>query len=216
MKCPLVILPCAGYGRRVGSPPAKELLCLREGRPLIEEPLTRARELNWPTVIVTRPQKETLIQYCEDHFPKTQVCLIDLPETSEWPDSVLASEAYWQEWNLLVLPDTAYAPRDIWAQMMSTVKADTVLVVAEHQVQDPQTWGRVEIESGGVWLAEKVSAVAAPGSAWGVLAFHRSVGRALFKGFTQSRGSQCLVQMRGVRPDQVQKLALQEFTDLTR
>lgn len=215
MESPLVILPCAGFGRRVGSPPAKELLPLRNGQPLIDGPLLDAKHLHWDSVVVSRIEKRELNHYLATHFADTKLHLCQ--ETEEWPQSVLESSKYWKTWNLLVLPDTAYSPEDIWLQMFRAIEAGTKLVVAEHPVSQAKLWGRVFIEGHQVLLAEKTDLQMLDSSmAWGLLLFHRSIGQALFDGFIESRKENTAIRLSQCQPDNVKFVGLQSFTDLTR
>jgi len=220
MQSPLVILPCAGFGRRVGAPNSKELLPLRQGRPLIEEPLDLAHQLGWWALVLTRPEKTTLVKYLQVEA-KSGVDTLIVPETREWPETMLLSQAKWADWNLLVLPDTDYDPKDIWLRMFRLIDSQTSLVVANHQVLDRSTWGAHDIgasidagSQGSVRLSEK--ALAGPGSAWGLILFRKDIGAALFEGFIASRESGQPVSCPEIKKSAVKATALSGFRDLTR
>ena len=210
MESPLVLLPCAGFGRRVGSPEAKELLPLREGQPLIQQPLQRARVLGWPSLAITRPEKPSLVNYLEEEFPETEVQFCRV--TEEWPHTVFESRSKWRTWNLLVLPDTDYSPEDAWEKMWGQ-REGVSLVVGEHEVQNPRAWGAVVGEGDSLLAFEKVGN-ASFSKAWGLLLFHRSLGENLFQAFIDSRRQQQGI----VLPSHLKAnfFALQSFRDLTR
>lgn len=220
MESPLVIVPCAGFGRRVGSPPAKELLPLRNGQPLIDQALSRAKKLDWKSVVVTRPQKIELIEYCKNKYPQTILQCID--ETQDWPHTALASSKLWSEWNLLVLPDVEYGPENIWQKMFeaTSLDKDVDLVVATHQVKDPKSWGCVLNKNENIYLSEKVSlADTWPVAdktypAWGLILFRKRIGVQLFKLFIESRKIQKPIILEGTF--KMESMSLDFFRDRTR
>lgn len=210
MQCPRVIIPAAGFGRRVGSPEAKELLCLRQGQPLIQQALDFSLARQWPVTVVTRPEKVSLIEYLESRPQVIDVILTEA--TTEWPSSVLKSAPHWHEWNLLVLPDTHYLPLNIWDMMWQKAESERQLVVAHHQVDDLSLWGVIEPTEAGVKVFEKCKAKK-PGCAWGLLLFHKKVGEALFAAHLTSRELQVGVD---IQPCYSEFIDLIEFQDLTR
>lgn len=209
---PLVLVPAAGFGRRVGSPEAKELLLRDDGTLLIDLALQTASERGWPVHVITRPEKRSLIRYLEQ-VPHVTVQTIG--PTFDWPETLLASEHYWHEWNLVFLPDMEFKPRKIvddLAFMMSLGKAD--VVTANHLVNDPEKWGVLWPEKGiGLTVGEKVPVnVDEPRWAWGLYGFRKTVGKVLLEAQLASCRDHRLkhLQIRAA------SLQLDEFKDLTR
>jgi len=119
---PLVLIPAAGFGTRVGSPAAKELFLNASGSPLIAFGLDQARLRGWPVHVITRKEKTELIRYLEDYRQMWSVDVeIQLIEPSrEWPDTLLKSQPFWREKNLLCLPDTVFEPLEVWDQLANS------------------------------------------------------------------------------------------------
>ena len=100
---PLLLLPAAGFGTRVGSPNAKEIFFGANGGPLIEASLHQARLRDWAVHVITRKEKTDLLNYLKEYqnkyFNPDQVdgfnISIQIIEPSrEWPDTLLKSKDY--------------------------------------------------------------------------------------------------------------------------
>lgn len=174
---PLVLIPAAGFGRRMGSPMSKELLPLRAGRPLIEAPLEWCADRHWPVLVITRQEKINLIEYLSRRenasdgeglsaqrpkVRKTSSSPVDtllVSATKDWPDTLLASGDHWHEWNLVLLPDVDFAPLEILDQMAELMNSPKQLIVASHDVgveaEARRAWGFLRPTSTGVMIAEK-------------------------------------------------------------
>lgn len=210
-----ILFPCAGYGRRMGSPPAKELLPHpRTGKPMIEtamEPFAGFRR-----VIATRPDKKELIAWCALRNIETLL----IPETREWPDSVLASREVWSEKNLLVLPDTDYQPREIPFQLLESL--DRVEVAfATFNPPDLQNWGLIEKSENGFLISDKPCELRDCGigkdddlgtRAWGLIAFRKEIGVSLFSKISEANRDK---QWKTIS-EPCELHSLQDFSDMTR
>jgi bifunctional N-acetylglucosamine-1-phosphate-uridyltransferase/glucosamine-1-phosphate-acetyltransferase GlmU-like protein len=176
----VVIVPAAGYGRRMGQPPAKELLPHPQtGRPLIGEALDRIAGQNLRAHVIVRDDKTALLDYLAN---RKTITVQTVKPTAEWPHTVLQSEASWAQHNLLYLPDTDFAPLDIMPRLLA---APTATAWAVHRVPDPEHWGMLKLSQGDLHVAEKPQ----DGSgdwAWGMVAFQRSAGRNLFEAMIAS------------------------------
>lgn len=207
---PLVLIPAAGFGRRVGSPEAKELLLRPDGTHLIDLPLQCAGERGWPVHVVTRPEKKTLVRYLQQ-IP--YVTVQEIGPTFDWPETLLASEPYWHEWNLVFLPDMEFKPRHALDEMALAMTGEADLVTANHLVPELNAWGVLWPEISGLTLGEKVSvSTSEPRWAWGLYGFRREVGRKILEAQLASCRDHRLRQL----PIRGASVKLQEFRDLTR
>lgn len=93
---PTVLIPAAGFGKRVGSPSAKELLPDEDGQPIIAWALRQVAKRGWHAHVITRPAKQPLLEYLEKQKNNGLSLSIQLIEgSSEWPDSLLQSRQHW-------------------------------------------------------------------------------------------------------------------------
>lgn len=212
---PLILIPAAGFGVRVGSPPAKELL-LRQGteEPLIELPLREAERRGWPVLVITRAEKTSLIDYLKQNHPKVRMLLLENP-TREWQESLLRARTQWHETNLVLLPDTEWSPLEILdplAQALTLAKVDGV--VARHRVTDFHSWGHIwSSRERVIQVAEKpLSPIEVPVSAWGIFGFRRAFGDALLTSQWESQRTQKVQSLVG----RLKSFDLAHFRDLTR
>lgn len=132
-----IIIPAAGYGRRVSDPSApnrsKELIINPQtGRPLIDKALGLAAQLRVPSVVITREEKTDLIDYIHNWSkahgqqqcgggPQAPIELQIIQPSREWPDTILQSESRWGEGNILILPDTDYSPTEIVRELAGAI-----------------------------------------------------------------------------------------------
>jgi len=185
---PLVLIPAAGFGTRVGSPPAKELLKGPNGSPLIAFGLDQARHRGWPVHVITRQEKTELIQYLQEYREQWRVELeIQMIEPSrEWPDTLLKSKPYWREKNLLCLPDTVFEPHEIWDCL---VTAESEIAVAAFKVEDLSKWGVFQVlpSATGISVCEKPhDAISDDRKAWGILCWKKKAGAILLQAQLES------------------------------
>lgn len=209
-----MIVPCAGYGTRMGSPPAKELLINPETQaPLIEYCLKLADQNQWNTVLITRHEKKVLMDYVSHREVKknlkTQWVLVQ--NTLEWPDSILKSYDFWSENNIMILPDTTWSPLGIENDVLKDLDhCDVSFGVFE--ATDKKTWGTVAISKENFQICEKPQKQMPDYKAWGLIAFKKNIGRVLFSSILES------TQDHQVKTLQLKArtTSLNSFKDLTR
>lgn len=193
-----VIVPCAGFGTRMGMDPnkSKELLPDENGKPIIEWCLNLFSRSQY--LLIIREGKQDLIDYCI----KNGYLFIVVEQTKEWPETVLQSADYWDSTNLLLLPDTRFEPQ-LNARLVPYSLMHDDLVLGIHQVDDISKWGAVKGNS----LAEKPDE-AIPGEAWGFIGFTEQSGRKLFTNF--------LDKGKWISYNKIYKVKLDWFKDITR
>ena len=185
---PLVIIPAAGFGRRVGAPNSKEILKLAgSDEPLIERAFRECEGRDWPIHLITRPEKTDLLAYCQQRAPKNLSLQLVGP-TQEWPATVLLSEPYWQEWNLLFLPDLIFEPSHVLDQMLVFAKDEISLIAAGLETEAPGLWGCLRVEGDGFSICEKPKDLK-EAWAWGFLLFKKSFGKPLFESLLAPAGN---------------------------
>lgn len=203
-----LIIPAAGYGRRVGSPEAKELLpSAVDGVPLIGFCLGLAKELDFGVHVITREDKKSLIDFLRAREIEAQI----IGPTAEWPATILASQNYWNEKNIVILPDTRFAPKNILENI--NLELDTSDVVfATFKTENCSTWGTVRSvspESFEIWEKPFENNHR---QAWGIFGFRKAVGQRLLDVFLNST-----LEKRPIQLDLKYKvLDLESFVDLTR
>jgi len=169
-----LILPCAGFGVRMGMEPnkSKELLDYH-GKPLIENSLLFSKLYSDITpVVITRKEKTDLIDYCNNKNICTEIIEVE----GEWADTVLKSKRYWEEDNLLILPDTVFDPfLTSITEIRSGLDLGNNAVFALHIVGDPWNWGTIL----NYTLREKSPSIH-PCYAWGIIGFKKDYGEQLF------------------------------------
>lgn len=212
-----MIIPAAGFGRRVGSPESKELLSDEQGRPLIQWGLDQAFLRTWPVHVIVRSEKKSLIQYLEKQ--KTNLgahsellTWQEIEASEEWPDTLLQSQKSWHEKNLVWLPDTRFAPVAALDSLASAL-IDHLHAYGVFRVHESKTWG---ILSDDIYLSEKCELQISHEldfCAWGVLAFRKSIGEKLLNLHLQSTLEQRTVSFDWGAPAKIQ---LDWFQDLTR
>lgn len=182
----LVILPCAGFGQRMGmkNNESKEMLkdLYNDNKPLIDWHLDKLKD--YQTVVVTREEKTDLI----DYLAEKQIFTLLLNDVSkEWPNSVLYSKVSWEENNILVLPDTRFEPTDIVSRIDQELQNGFDLVFAVHKVEDCSKWGKVFLDpysNKPLYTQEKPElAFKLDGLAWGLIGFKKPVGESLFQAY---------------------------------
>lgn len=208
-----VIIPAAGFGKRVGSPEAKELLPDSSGRPLIDWVLSEIQARSWRAVVVTRPSKRSLIAHLKS-WPC--VDLMTVEQTREWPESVLVSAPYWSERNIVILPDTRFQPLTVLDQIAEDLKTCN-LSLGIFSPEHFATWGVVQVRKIGCQFCEKPKEESTllrkqGAHAWGTIGFVLSIGKQLFDGLLQSTSDHNWVEL----PVEARLHKLHQFIDLTR
>lgn len=186
-----------------------------EGRPLIDFALEQALKRNWPVHIITREEKQPLIQHLQAWKCRgLQISWQFVSATKEWPETLLLSKPFWQERNLVVLPDTRYLPLDIWDQMQTQqdVGVDVTYAVMESDdLKSASSWGVLRFEPFS--LCEKPREVLPPRYFfWGLMLFRKHVGQDLLEAHFESTFDHQWKALQ-VKATQVRLI---DFTDLTR
>jgi len=228
----LIIVPAAGFGKRAGmaegtgagTGAAKELLprptgTYLAGEPMINLALQCAQQLSAHVHVVTRAEKTQLIDYISnsnliyknDSTAQTsrEIGLQIVQPTREWPDTILQARAHWREFNLVVLPDTDFAPVVVLEEMHRRLQSASV-VFATFSADDYKTWGVVD--PNGMRHCEKPLVWPTGACAWGLFGFRRAAGEKLLQNLLQST----LDHEWRPLPEDTQFLQLESFKDLTR
>lgn len=200
------IIPCAGKGTRMGSPVGgKELLPDPiTGEPLINYSLKVAAHYMLQPVCIVSPDKTELMFHIKRVNPESIIVVQTPPEGSEWPTSILASQKHWHnDVNFLILPDTRfnYELLEPWNDGLTHFYASTT--------QEPDKFGIVRIVSGQrVTTAEKPTGLTGTQLNWGVIKFNKTVGKQLFKCYSERN--------KWITIDQAKIVPLFKFVDITR
>ncbi len=206
-----LIIPAAGFGTRIGSPEAKELIISPiTGKPMIDLALTEAEKRGWLVHVITRSEKKGLITYLEK-FPFVTIQIVT--PTKEWPDTILTSKEYWSDHNFLILPDTHFSPLEILDDMAEYLCCYQA-VYACFETHNLATWGAVSTLNKKLQLIEKPrsSGSREKFKAWGIIGFQRDVGEQLFLAHLKSTFTH-EVELLEINTKEV---ALSSFKDLTR
>ena len=185
-KTRLILVPAAGFGRRVGSPEAKELLPRPDGRLFIDQVLLDGLRLQIPVHVITRKEKASLIEYLEN-FKKQNDHLISIQlveSSKEWPDTLLQSEDQWYEENLVYLPDMEFSPDSAPGNLFDSLK-DKDAGFATFAVDDPRKWGVIAQNENQFSLCEKPTIVKRE-MAWGLFSFRKNIGKNLLSAILES------------------------------
>lgn len=210
LEKPLIIVPAAGFGNRVGSPLSKEMLKRSDDTFLIDLALTQAQKLSWPMHVVTRKEKVNLTEYLNS---KDNVSVQLIEASQEWPDSVLKSKDYWHEWNLLFLPDTEYSPADIIDQLWLEMRSRKIeFAAATFPTDEPKLWGCIRQVGDGYEFCEKPNDKRRGAEAWGFLFFKKEFGEKLFSSLLES----CFDHQWKFFKTKSVTLQMDEFKDITR
>lgn len=207
----LVLIPAAGLGTRVGSPPAKELMPHPQtGRPLMTEALLKVEKFGARPLVITREQKTELNQFLQ----KVKAPSIVLQEmTREWPETILKTEAYWRTWNFVLLPDTVYEPQSAMQMMWDKISLSRVQAMfATFPVDDFSTWGAVKTDRPFALCEKAQGNLGRSWRAWGIFAFHRSIGKELLQKMLASTFDHEIKDL----PFELDFVTLSSFDDITR
>jgi len=216
---PTVLIPCAGFGKRVGEPPAKELLKLpSENNPLIHWCLDLTKKFKMRPVLITRKDKKAFLEYIEtirDAY-NIELCLIDA--SKEWPDTLLKSDSCWTEQNIVLLPDTRFSPDDILPKLSDSLKKND-LAFATFSVPGANSdkfscWGVLKSDGANYWIAEKPrNADEVFTQAWGLFAFKKEFGVDLLTKMLESNGDH---EFKKINTTKIETFSLDFFQDVTR
>lgn len=183
----LCLIPAAGFGKRLGSPHAKELLIdPKTGSALIDWGIEQALKQDFKVHIISRQDKAELNLYLEKKYPKSKVQIQLINESKEWPDSILKSSKFWMKHNILLLPDTRFENPQVLTELINCLTETQKIAYGVFKQEDYKSWGCIQQNS--LWACEKpqdpnlVAAV----KAWGLIAFENKVGEALFEKILKS------------------------------
>jgi UTP-glucose-1-phosphate uridylyltransferase len=213
MLKPIAIIPAAGYGRRVGRPPAKELLPHPEvkSKSYIEVSIEICEEFHMSPLIISRKDKEVLNQFVLHRLGPSN--LVTLSESEEWTDSVNQSGEFWGDKNLLLLPDVSFSPRNVIDQILMALDHNEI-VLGIHTI-DPATsplWGVVDKIKGTV-REKPTSEETFQSTAWGLMGFRGSkAAKQFWLDYHHSYKEQRAVEL----PTPFAFMDLDSFVDLTR
>lgn len=184
-----LLVPCAGFGTRAGSPPAKEMLPHpKTGRPLIDSVITLAATARWPMTLVTRAEKTELMDHINQQMAHHQLPVnwVLVESTKEWPESVLRTKSLWAEKNILILPDTQWSPQAAIFQVHEKLSTYDVCH-GVFRTHDHRPWGTVRVvDQHQIQLCEKPLTHRADFCPWGLIGFRQGIGEALFQALLQS------------------------------
>lgn len=168
------IIPCAGFGTRMSMPinQSKELLLDKNGQPLIQWHLDLCKQYNIEPFIVTRAEKEDLIDYCKNN----NIAYAVMVPGEEWPHTAYNSNTYWKEKNILLLPDSRFEPKNIINQIKQSLEFGYDVTFAVHKVPDVSKWGMVT----QTFYSEKPYLENLAGYAWGIIGFTKQAGYDIF------------------------------------
>lgn len=175
MKC---IIPCSGFGTRMKMSKNKSKEMLPDNifgyKHLIDYPLYICKLFNLEPLIIVRKAKKDLINYLKKN--KVRYIFYEPKKGEEWWKTVLSSKNNWDQENLLLLPDTRFTPYSIIEDMKKGLELGNNAVFAVHKVNDPQNWGIIK----NYCLLEKPKDLKDPEMAWGLIAFNKFEGEAIF------------------------------------
>lgn len=163
------IIPCCGYGTRMGMQPnkSKELLPNpTTGEPLIQWHIDLCKKYDIEPLFIIRPEKTDLIEYVKDYE-----CILYSPkEGEEWMWTIYNNREHFGDKNILLLPDTIFAPEDKIVELKEHLEW-LELVCLTHEVEDNTKWGIID----SYHIYEKTKDVHTVSISWGVIGFDKSV-----------------------------------------
>lgn len=207
----MILCPAAGYGRRMGSPDAKELLPHPfKNKKMIEVPLEYAQKHHMHVHVISREDKVALNNFLESRSEQN-VSFQKIQVTGEWPESILKSKFDWGEQNLLWLPDTDFDQSVI--QKIFLLLDQYEIVFATFSVSDPHLWGLIRETDEGFEIGDKPAHTNPTDKAWGLIGFRKNAGEHLF---TQIHKSNQDKSWKAILTHSLTQVSLEYFVDLTR
>lgn len=208
-----VIIPAAGYGLRVQplrDDQAKELFNHPKlNKPLIQVAIERCLNLKFTPHIITRKNKTELIDWMKKNYPKVSLQLID--SSKEWADTVLQSNPYWTENNILLLPDTDFKPENILNEIAQNLSSFD-FVFATFPALNLSTWGIVQQKNFETQIIEKPTQWQKSARPWGLIGFKKQAGIELFNAILKSHDTKSWQSLSG----HSKLVELASFEDFTR
>lgn len=197
------IIPCAGYGTRMGMKPnkSKELLINPEtNEPLIKWHIDLCKEYNLEPIFIVRPEKKDLIKYLKGH----RIIKYTPVQNEEWMYTVYNNRQHFSTKNILLLPDTCFSPRNAIVELKNHLEwLEWVLLTHEVPQNQSSLWGIYQDEC----ILEKPKDATST-KAWGVIAFDISC----VNGFKELGETKKIDLRKRVKHD----ILLNEFKDITR
>lgn len=166
---------------------AKELMIHpREKEPLICWSLKLAQSWGAQVVVISRNEKRDLNQFLRSQkiVSSSDLSLVEIASSLEWPESILLSRKHWGDRNLLILPDTRFESPQTALHLVEDLDKYEISF-ATFSVDDPEKWG-VLCSQNPLVGCEKPQLLKGPQKAWGVIAFRNSIGTELFEKLLRS------------------------------
>lgn len=220
MVKPTLLVPAAGYGLRMGSPPAKELLNRPNStKKFIDWPIEIALQNHWPITVISRKNKTALNDYLEQLKTQKQnlnlLNLVTIDASIDWFDTLLQTKEYWGERNIIFLPDVDFGPQSILTELNESLEIFEV-AAAIHHVTDPQNWGHIFENCHNSECIDFFEKPKQPfklqNRAWGLFGFRKKFGVSILKAQSESQKLQQAVSLKL----KCRFIDLQYFSDLTR
>lgn len=198
----LTIIPCSGFGTRMGMQPhlSKEMLRIEDsGQEVIVWPIQRAAwDVGGETLVITRPEKTDLIGLLDrEKIPYV------FHQGNEWAHTVLLSKDRWADINVLILPDTRWDNPEALKDLVDSVKLGANAAFGVFPVEDSNKWSTIK----NYEVTEKPT-INGAGVAWGCIAFTKEYGEKLFSALQHKNVS--------FKLENVSFTSLNNFRDITR
>lgn len=206
-----VILPMAGYGTRVNAPTetGKELMIdPKTKEPLAKWALDAIETAGMEPHVVSRKNKRVLNAWIQAKLHNVQ--LLEEKDMKEWPDTVLRSEKYWHDTNIMMLPDTRFPRPTVTLKQLELLLTVSPIALAVIDQPDLVAANYAVVSARTGLFAEK-PAYDIGTEKIALVAFRKEVGKKLFEGFS-NRGEYFTVQ--NIR--HIPTIKLEWFKDITR
>jgi dTDP-glucose pyrophosphorylase len=205
------IIPCAGYGTRMG-------MKLNESKETLIDPVTHKYLIDYSLdlchkykiepIVISRLEKEDLNGYLRDK--EVEHIVLKTPG-KEWAETVLKSRGLWGDKNILILPDTRFDEKAIPRMLDLLHEYDLVAAIHEIPAMDCDKWGIINRKE--IWEKPAVinKNIKAHMKAWGLLGFTPKVGEFIFPSL--NKGNWVELERMAIAPSFVH---LDKFIDITR
>lgn len=157
--------------------------------------------------MISRSTKSDLNNYLKEQ--KINHYLIH--QSIDWTDTVLQASKYFNEENILLLPDTYFDPEDIIPLLIDELTISP-LTFGTFSTHEPKLWGCLKLIGENYQIAEKPN-IHDELKAWGLIAFKKHAGEKLFKLLLESTKDH---QFKNLDFCKISQIPLNRFFDLTR